>query len=462
MTEPTLLLTDGRTGERRPFAPADPARPTMYVCGPTVYDRAHLGNARSAVVFDVLARLLRHLHGGLLHVRNLTDVDDKILARAAEAGRPIREITEETTRWYHEDMAALGVRPPDREPRATGYVAEMVAMIEALAARGHAYAADGHAYFEVATDPGYGSLSGRVTEEQIAGARVAVAAAKRAPGDFVLWKPSAAGEPAWPGPALDGARLPDGRPGWHIECSAMIGALVGETVDVHGGGTDLLFPHHENERAQSECLHGAPLARWWVHNEMLRVEGAKMSKSLGNFLTVRDVLDRGVPGAAIRLVLMGAHYGRPLDWTDAAVEEALVRIHLWKRALGGAPAAPAAQVVEALAADLNTHAALERTDALAERALAGDAAAAGAFAGSLALLGFEALENDLPALAAAHRDAVEARLAERAAARAARDYARADAARAALVAAGVEVSDRPGGATDWSIGPRFDPAKLGA
>ena len=471
--KPTLMLTDSRTGRKRAFAPADPARPTMYVCGPTVYDRAHLGNARSAVVFDVLARLVRHLHGDLLYVRNITDVDDKILARAAESGRPIADITEETARWYHEDMAALGVAPPDAEPRATGHVDEMRAMIEALAAKGHAYAADGHAYFEVASDPGYGSLSGRVAEEQIAGARVAVAEAKRAPGDFVLWKPSAPGEPGWPGPVLDGAALPDGRPGWHIECSAMIDALIGETVDIHGGGADLLFPHHENERAQSECLHGAPLAGIWVHNEMLRVEGAKMSKSLGNFLTVRDLLDEGVPGAAIRLVLMGTQYGRPLDWTARRLEEARGTLDGWRDLLGrhGFDARAVAALREAgdwradpefeavLANDLNVPGALARLHGLSggrtARALA-------PLAFGLDLMG---LVPDWDALGAAPSDAggaaeaIEALLARRAEARASRDWAEADRVRGVLAAAGVTVADI-GGRSTWTLAPGFDASKL--
>ena len=473
MTLPTLMLTDSRTGAKRAFAPADPARPTMYVCGPTVYDRAHLGNARSAVVFDVLARVLRHLHGDALYVRNLTDVDDKILERAAGTGRPIDAITEETIRWYHEDMAALGVLPPDREPRATAYLSEMTTMIEGLAARGHAYAADGHAYFEVATDPDYGALSGRVAEDQIAGARVAVAEAKRAPGDFVLWKPSAPGEPAWPGPVVDGARLPHGRPGWHIECSAMIGALIGGSVDIHGGGADLLFPHHENERAQSECLHGAPLAGVWVHNEMLRVEGAKMSKSLGNFTTVRDLLDEGVPGEAIRLVLMGTRHGAPLDWTARRVEEARETSAGWRalllrhgydaravaalKASGDWRADP--EFEAALANDLNLPGALARLHGLA-KGRTPQALAPLAF--GLELLGlvddWDALGAPAPSAGAAE-GVIEALLARRAEARAMRDWAEADRVRGVLARAGVRVADIGGEAT-WTLEPAFDPALL--
>ena len=456
MTEPRLTLTDSRTGEKRPFAPADPARPTMYVCGPTVYDRAHLGNARSAVVFDVLHRVLRHLHGGAFYVRNLTDVDDKILARAAETGRPIGEITEETTAWYHEDMAALGVLPPDAEPRATAHVDEMRAMIEVLAAKGHAYAADGHAYFEVATDPGYGSLSGRVTEEQIAGARVAVAAAKRAPGDFVLWKPGAEGEPAWPGPVLDGAALPPGRPGWHIECSAMIGALIGRTVDIHGGGADLLFPHHENERAQSECAHGAPLAGVWVHNEMLRVDGAKMSKSLGNFRTVRDLLDEGVPGALLRLVLLSGHYAKPLDWTAARLEEFRRAGRRWTGLLAAEAGPPDAAFVARLADDLNVPGAIARLHELA------DAGEGGALAAGLEMLGLErgAMEAAFAPREMGEGDVPEeakAILAARDAARARKDYAEADRIRDALGARGAAIVDTPDGPRlELSDGARLD------
>ena len=444
MTEPILMLTDSHTGSKRPFAPADPARPTMYVCGPTVYDRAHLGNARSAVVFDVLYRLLRHLYPDVLYVRNLTDVDDKILARSAETGRPIAEITEETTRWYHEDMDALGVLRPDAEPRATAYVDEMRAMIEVLAARGHAYAADGHAYFEVATDPDYGALSGRVTEEQIAGARVAVAEAKRAPGDFVLWKPSAGGEPAWPGPLVEGERLPAGRPGWHIECSAMIGALIGETVDIHGGGSDLLFPHHENERAQSECAHGAPLAGMWVHNEMLRVEGAKMSKSLGNFRTVRDVLDEGMPPALVRLVLLSGHYAKPLDWTDARVEEFRRIGRRWTAELPAAAGDPDGVFAARLADDLNVPGAIARLHELSEK---GDGAA---LLAGLEMLGLsrDMMREAFELRAAGGRvdaAAMDAILAARDAARSRKDYAEADRIRDALDARGARIVDTPEG-----------------
>ena len=268
----------------------------MYVCGPTVYDRAHLGNARPAVVFDVLARLLRKSFPMVTYVRNITDVDDKINARAAETGRSIRDVTEETLGWYHEDMAALGVLPPDVEPRATEYIGQMITMIEELIEKGFAYAAEGHVLFEVRKYAEYGALSGRSVDDMIAGARVEVAPYKRDPMDFVLWKPAGDG-PGWASP------WGEGRPGWHIECSAMARDILGKQFDIHGGGIDLQFPHHENEIAQSTCCHGTPMARYWVHNEMLQVEGKKMSKSLGNFFTVRDLLDQGYPGPVIRFVL---------------------------------------------------------------------------------------------------------------------------------------------------------------
>ena len=289
-----IRLRNTLTRRVEPFVPLDPTNVRMYVCGPTVYDRAHLGNARSAVVFDVLFRLLRHVYGPehVTYVRNLTDIDDKIIARAQETGRSVEDITEETIRWYHEDMDALGCLRPTHEPRATEYLPQMIAMIEALIERGHAYEAEGHVLFSVSSYAEYGRLSGRSVEDMIAGARVDVAPYKRDPMDFVLWKPSGEGMPGWPSP------WGRGRPGWHIECSAMARDLLGGAFDIHGGGLDLQFPHHENEIAQSRCAHpDEGFARVWMHNEMLMVDGRKMSKSLGNFTTVRDLLDlRIVPG----------------------------------------------------------------------------------------------------------------------------------------------------------------------
>ncbi len=348
-----IRLWNSRTRRKEALEPtAREGRVSMYVCGPTVYDRAHLGNARPAIVFDTLFRLLRAAYGAdaVTYVRNITDVDDKINARAAETGRPISEITEETVAWYRADMASLGILPPDEEPRATAYIAEMIAMIEDLLARGHAYAAERHVLFSVASFPSYGALSGRSVDDMIAGARVEVAPYKRAPMDFVLWKPSEPGLPGWESP------WGRGRPGWHIECSAMSHALLGDTFDIHGGGNDLMFPHHENERAQSCCAHPeGDFARIWMHNEMLRVEGKKMSKSLGNFFTVRDLLDRGIPGEVIRFVFLSTHYRKPMDWTDEKAEQAEATLRRWRELTAGvAPGDVHPEVEQALADDLNT------------------------------------------------------------------------------------------------------------
>ena len=326
----TIRLHNTATRAKETFTPIDPANVRMYVCGPTVYDRAHLGNARPVVVFDTLFRLLRHVYGAdhVTYVRNFTDVDDKINAEAlrrrdAGASGTLEELihqrTEETIGWYHADMDALGALRPTSEPRATEYIGPMVAMIEDLIARGHAYVAQGHVLFDVRSYAGYGKLSGRSVDDMIAGARVDVAPFKRDPMDFVLWKPSDAETPGWDSP------WGRGRPGWHIECSAMSHELLGPAFDIHGGGIDLQFPHHENEIAQSHCAHPEHgFAKLWMHNEMLQVEGKKMSKSLGNFFTVRDLLDQGVPGEVIRFVLLGTHYAKPMDWTaeKAAAAEA--------------------------------------------------------------------------------------------------------------------------------------------
>ena len=314
-----ITLTNSKTRQKEPFEPIDPNNVRMYVCGPTVYDRAHLGNARPVIVFDVLYRLLRHLYGGehVTYVRNFTDVDDKINAEAQrrkDAGdaRPleelIRERTDETIAWYHADMAALGNLVPDHEPRATEYIGQMIAMISDLIGKGHAYAKKGHVLFRVRSYEAYGALSGRSVDDMIAGARVEVAPFKEDPMDFVLWKPSDADLPGWDSP------WGRGRPGWHIECSAMAHELLGASFDIHGGGIDLQFPHHENEIAQSACAHPeGEFARVWMHNEMLQVEGRKMSKSLGNFFTVRDLLDQGFPGEVIRFVMLSTHYSKPMD-----------------------------------------------------------------------------------------------------------------------------------------------------
>ena len=359
-----IRLRDSRTKRVVPLEPtALPGRVAMYVCGPTVYDRAHLGNARPAVVFDVLYRLLRHVYGpdAVTYVRNFTDVDDKINARAAETGRPIGEITEETIGWYLGDMAALGVREPTHMPRATAYIGQMIAMIAALIAKGHAYAADGHVLFSVASYPDYGQLSGRSVDDMIAGARVEVAPYKRDPMDFVLWKPSTDDLPGWDSP------WGRGRPGWHIECSAMAHELLGESFDIHGGGNDLMFPHHENEIAQSCCAHPeGQFARIWMHNEMLQVEGKKMSKSLGNFFTVRDLLDQGIPGEVIRFVFLSTHYSKPMDWTQEKAVEAAARLFRYVQNIAdyadldtAMNLSPEQSILDALKDDLNTHEALK-------------------------------------------------------------------------------------------------------
>ena len=316
----TLHLYNTLSRRVEPFAPLDPASPTMYVCGPTVYNYVHIGNARGPVVFGVLAALLRRRYGGLRYARNITDVDDKINAAAKELGTPISAITDKYAAAYREDMAMLGVDgdfAPDIEPAATAHMPQMVAMIERLVAEGHAYAAEGHVLFAVASFDGYGKLSRRDTDDMLAGARVEVAPYKRDPGDFVLWKPSTDDLPGWESP------WGRGRPGWHIECSAMAEAHLGATIDIHAGGVDLQFPHHENEVAQSECAHGgAPFARWWLHNGMLNFGGAKMAKSVGNIQRVHDLV-REHPPEALRYALLSAQYRQPLEWSDALIEQSV-------------------------------------------------------------------------------------------------------------------------------------------
>ncbi|WP_439150077.1 cysteine--tRNA ligase [Sulfitobacter sp.] len=355
----TIKLHNTKTRKREVFTPIDPENVRMYVCGPTVYDRAHLGNARPVIVFDVLYRLLRHVYGPdhVTYVRNFTDVDDKINARAAESGRSIGEITAETTQWFLDDMAAVGALEPDHMPRATAYIPQMVTMIEGLIASGHAYAAEGHVLFAVESYKEYGALSGRSIDDMIAGARVEVAPYKRNPMDFVLWKPSDADTPGWEGPVVDGKSIGRGRPGWHIECSAMAYELLGDHFDIHGGGNDLMFPHHENEIAQSCCAHpGSGFANVWLHNEMLQVEGKKMSKSLGNFFTVRDLLDQGVPGEVIRFVMLSTHYRKPMDWTEKKAREASRTLKKWRELTVNVTASVSVPqiVLDTLAEDLNT------------------------------------------------------------------------------------------------------------
>ena len=452
-----LVLHDTLARVKRPFEPQDPARVTLYVCGPTVYNHAHVGNARPAVVFDVLFRVLRRLYGddAVVYARNITDVDDKINAKAAEEGVPIGTVTERYTAIYHADMDALGCLRPTIEPRATAHIGQMMELIGRLFERGCAYAADGHVLFDTQAFPDYGRLSGRSVDDMIAGARVEVAPYKRHPADFVLWKPSRPGEPVWQ------SKWGPGRPGWHLECSAMIEANLGEVIDIHGGGHDLIFPHHENELAQSRCGGGTPaLARYWLHNGFLTMDAEKMSKSLGNARLVHDLLQHA-PGEALRFALLSAHYRAPLDWTSELIEQArrsLDRLYgaLRRAAEVEAPAgAPPAAFSEALADDLNTPRAIAELFGLAKtletsvdedergRAKAG-LLAAGAVLGLLQQdrdAWFEGgADDDLKAR-------VEALLEQRQAARAAKDWPAADAVRAELDGMGVVVMDGPQGAT---------------
>ncbi|MEO0939708.1 MAG: cysteine--tRNA ligase [Pseudomonadota bacterium] len=449
-----IQLYNTATRRKQAFAPIDPGHVRMYVCGPTVYDRAHIGNARPVIVFDMLYRLLKHVYPRVTYVRNFTDVDDKINARAAESGRAIGEITAETTQWFLDDMAALGALEPTHMPRATQYIPQMVAMIEDLIEKGHAYAAEGHVLFRVRSYAAYGALSGRSVDDMIAGARVEVAPYKEDPMDFVLWKPSSDDLPGWDGPAVGGKSIGRGRPGWHIECSAMAADLLGPEFDIHGGGNDLTFPHHENEIAQS-CCAGHGFARVWMHNEMLQVEGKKMSKSLGNFFTVRDLLDQGVPGEVIRFVFLSTHYRKPMDWTAAKALEAEKALRKWYGQVGDAPEAePCAVMLAALADDLNTHEALNRLHHLSAEDQAGRLAA------SLRFLGL--MGEAVPDWAVSSFDfsALEARFgAVRAAAMASKDFSALDALKAELAAAGVEVRMRKDG-VDLVAGPNFDAAKL--
>ncbi len=470
-----IRLQNTKTRRKEDFAPIDPANVRMYLCGPTVYDRAHLGNARNVLMFDVLFRLLRHEYGAdaVTYVRNFTDVDDKINARAAETGRAIGDITAETIGWYHDDMDALGAMRPTHEPRATAYIAQMITMTADLITKGHAYEADGHVLFSVESDPDYGSLSGRSIDDMIAGARVEIAPYKRNPMDFVLWKPSPDGVPGWDSP------WGYGRPGWHIECSAMSYDLLGPTFDIHGGGNDLQFPHHENEIAQSRCV-GHDFANVWLHNEMLQVEGKKMSKSLGNFFTVRDLLDQGVNGMVIRLVMLGTHYGKPMDWTIKKRDEAEATLRKWYGILAGHGFGPDliaalkadgkwqadAEFVGVLANDLNTSGAIARLHVLAKNKT--PATLAG-FAHALEMLGMIDDWSAIPRFDGAEAGTtvtddvaarVDALLTSRANARAAKDWGEADRVRDILNAAGVQVTDVGGQAT-WAPGPDFDAAKLG-
>ncbi|MFD2175398.1 cysteine--tRNA ligase [Rhodobacter lacus] len=455
-----IRLHNSKTRHKEAFRPIDPANVRLYLCGPTVYDRAHLGNARPVVVIDVLYRLLRLTYGAdhVTYVRNFTDVDDKINATALarkEAGAAgtleelIRARTEETIGWYHADMDALGALRPSHEPRATDFIGAMIAMIGDLIARGHAYEKDGHVLFRVRSYENYGALSGRSVDDMIAGARVEVAPFKEDPMDFVLWKPSDADLPGWESP------WGRGRPGWHIECSAMSYELLGASFDIHAGGIDLQFPHHENEIAQSCCAHPeGGFANIWLHNEMLQVEGKKMSKSLGNFFTVRDLLDQGIPGEVIRFVFLQTHYGKPMDWTAEKAAQAEATLRKWRALVAGIDPAPSAApaVIAALSDDLNTAGAIAALHQLTDPA---------ELKASAALLGL--LEDglgDWAAVPQADLSGLAEKLAElRAKAMETKDFAPVDAMKAALVAAGVEVRMSKAG-VELLPGAGFDAAKL--
>jgi len=456
-----LKLYDTLTREKRVFKPLDPANVRMYVCGPTVYDFAHIGNARPVIVFDVLFRLLRHLYGAehVTYVRNITDVDDKINARAAEEypalplNEAIRKVTEKTDRQFHDDVAALGCLPPTIEPRATDHIAEMRTLIDRLVASGNAYVAEDNVLFSVPSDPDYGQLSRRPLDEMIAGARVDVAPYKRDPTDFILWKPSKPGEPAWPSPA--GIKTP-GRPGWHIECSAMSWKYLGETFDIHGGGIDLVFPHHENEIAQSRCAFHTPvMANYWMHNGFLQVEGEKMSKSVGNFVTIHELL-KDWPGEVVRLAMLQTHYRQPINWTVAGLREAEKTLGHWYVLAGDAePGLLCADVLGALADDLNTPMAVTALHELRGEAAKGSKPAAACLKASAQLIGL--LQKTAaewaafrPASIAVDETKVASLVEARNAARKAKNFKESDRIRDELAAMGVVLKDSKDGTT-WEI-----------
>ena len=456
----TLTLHNTLTRRREPLEPVRPGHVGMYVCGPTVYDLAHIGNARPIVVFDVLYRVLKRLYPSVTYVRNITDIDDKINEASRKSGEPIESITARTTKAFHEDIAALGALPPDVEPRATAHVPQMIALIEALIEAGNAYEAEGHVLFHVPSAPRYGALSGRNRDEMIAGARVEVAPYKRDPADFVLWKPSDETLPGWE------SAWGRGRPGWHIECSAMSRAYLGETLDIHGGGMDLIFPHHENEIAQSECAcPGAPFARHWVHNGVLTVEGEKMSKSLGNFVTIRDALAE-TPGEVIRLALLSTHYRHPLDWTADGLAQARAQpgqastprcaMRAWRM---GRPTTASTPRSRPRSATISTRRRRSLCSTGSRATSTGPATrrprrrACAALRGSGALLGLLQADPEAWFRGAGQEGGmsdveIEALIAARAAARAQRDFAEADRIRAAMVAEGIALEDTAEG-TLW-------------
>jgi cysteinyl-tRNA synthetase len=461
----SLRLYNTLSRSKEEFVPLDPKNVRMYVCGPTVYDFAHIGNARPVIVFDVLFRLLRHLYGEkhVTYVRNITDVDDKINDRAARdfPGLPlneaIRKVTEQTASQFHTDVAALGCLPPTFEPRATDFVlpradgkADMVTLIKQLIVRGHAYEAGGEVLFDTQSMPDYGALSGRKLDEQQAGARIAVDAHKKHPTDFVLWKQSSDNEPGWESP------WGRGRPGWHIECSAMSAAYLGDVFDIHGGGLDLIFPHHENEIAQSRCAHGTPtMANYWMHNGFLEVEGKKMSKSEGNFVTIRELLNDW-PGEVVRLNMLKTHYRSPMDWTLKGLEESAKTLDDWYWvAADSRGERPSNAVIEALSDDLNTPQMIAALHGLRNRAASGNESNRDEFAASLRLLGF--LSETVAQWNGRKQQAsgvdakqVDRLISDRTAARARKDFGESDRIRDELAAMGVVIKDSKEGTT-WEI-----------
>ena len=455
----TLTVFNTLTRRKEPFVPLDASHIRMYVCGPTVYDRAHIGNARPIIVFDTLYRLLKHLYPKVTYVRNITDVDDKIIKKSQESGEPIDVITQKTSRFFHEDIAELNALPPDIEPRATQHIPEMIDLVKRLVDNGYAYEAQGHVLFSVSKMKNYGALSGRSMDEMIAGARVEVAPYKKEPADFILWKPSDATQPGWDSP------WGFGRPGWHLECSAMSSKYLGETFDIHGGGQDLIFPHHENEIAQSCCAFGHDFyAKYWLHNGHLMVNGEKMSKSLGNFFTIREILDQ-VPGEAFRLYTLGTHYHQPLNWLPDGLKQAKQVMDRFYTALRNTPEVdltgvePDEEIVSALEDDLNTPKAIAGLHALAtalnkaesEQEKAAAKAKLLASAHLLGLLYQDAEEWFRSGSATADglsESDIEALIQKRADARKTKDFATADAVRKELAEKGIVIEDTPSG-TQW-------------
>ena len=457
----TFTVFNTLTRRKEPFVPLDENNVRMYVCGPTVYDRAHIGNARPIIVFDTLYRLLKHLYPKVTYVRNITDVDDKIIKKSQESGEPINVITEKTSRFFHEDIAELNALPPDIEPCATQHIAEMIDLVKHLVDNGCAYEAQGHVLFSVSKMKNYGALSGRSMDEMIAGARVEVAPYKKEPGDFILWKPSDETQPGWDSP------WGFGRPGWHLECSAMSSKYLGETFDIHGGGQDLIFPHHENEIAQSCCAFGHDFyAKYWLHNGHLMVNGEKMSKSLGNFFTIREILDQ-VPGEAFRLYTLGTHYHQPLNWLPEGLKQAKQTMDRFYTALRSTPsvdltgAKPDGEVVEALKDDLNTPKAIAVLHSLATALNKAESADKQAeikkeLIASAHLMGllYQDPEEWFRAGSASAagqgigESEIEALIQKRADARKAKDFATADAVRKELADKGVIIEDTPAG-TQW-------------